>query len=82
MKDVKTNPLEKANHAFTGHKLIRILKTNGQLLEPGFITIMYGDVAFRVQPSYVDHDSQFVRMDDIQDIIFVDRQGHGSRGSR
>ena len=71
MKELHLHPIEKANEAFAGHKLIQIRKTNGQLMEPGFITIMYGDVAFRVQPSFMKHDSVFIRLDDIQEIIFL-----------
>ncbi len=70
MKEAEPRPLEKANHAFADHRLIRILKNDGELLEPGFITIMYGDIAFRVQPSFQDRDSEFVRMADIRDILF------------
>ena len=71
MKELHLHPIEKANQAFAGHKLIQIRKIDGQLLEPGFITIMYGDVAFRVQPSFMKHDSVFIRVDDIQDITFM-----------
>ena len=70
MNNVNVLASEKAYQAFTDHKLVRILKTNEQLLEPGYIIIMYGDVAFRIQPKYLQHDSLFVRLSDIKDILF------------
>ncbi len=64
-------PVEKASYAFAGRKVIRVKKTTGQFLEPGYITSLYGDVAFRMKPLHLKHDSQFIRMADIADIVFV-----------
>jgi hypothetical protein len=66
-------PLAKAQEAFSKRQLIRVLKTNGQILEAGHIIIMYGDVAFRIQPELEDHDSQFIRVSEVSDIQFEDR---------
>lgn len=63
-------PATKAIQAFTHRKLIRIKKINGKLLEPGYIIIMYGDIAFRMQPRHSGHESLFIRMAEIKDILF------------
>jgi hypothetical protein len=65
-------PLEKAQEAFTSRRAIRIRTLDGQLLETGYIMIMYGDVAFRIQPELAYHESQFVRLSEIADIEFID----------
>ena len=65
-----TFPAIKAIQAFTHRKLVRIKKVNGKLLEPGYIIIMYGDIAFRMQPKRSSHESQFIRMAEIKDILF------------
>jgi hypothetical protein len=70
MNNVNLVASEKAYQAFADHKLVRILKHNDQLLEPGYIIIMYGDIAFRIQPKYLQHDSFFVRLAEIKDILF------------
>jgi hypothetical protein len=62
-------PADKAMRAFTNRKLVRIRKLNGKLLEPGYIIIMYGDIAFRMQPRRSGHESQFIRMAEIKDIV-------------
>jgi hypothetical protein len=67
-------PLSKAVEAFTEHKLVKIRKFNGQLLKSGYITIMYGEVAFRMQPRLIHDESQFIRMDEIKDIVFDDQE--------
>jgi len=69
MDQVATYPLSKAIEAFTDHKLIRIQMINGKLLEPGYIIIMYGEIAFRIQPRHESHESQFIRMAEIKDIL-------------
>jgi hypothetical protein len=68
MEELKPNSLEKIDEAFTRHQLISIRKINGEILEPGYIVIRYGDVAFRVQPKHLNFDSQFVRLSEIEDI--------------
>jgi hypothetical protein len=69
MNQVTTYPLNRAIEAFTDHKMVSIQMADGKLLEPGYIIIMYGEIAFRIQPLQQSHESQFVRMSEIKDII-------------
>ncbi len=69
MNELKMLPLEKIHKAFADHKTIKIRKNNGQVLEPGYVMIMYGDIAFRIQPKQVRHESHFIRMDEVRDVV-------------
>lgn len=73
MRKRYVHPVEKASDAFAGRKVIRVKKISGQFLEPGYITSLYGEIAFRIKPLQAKHDSQFIRMADIADIVFVDQ---------
>jgi hypothetical protein len=60
--------MEKAVVAFNDHQVIRVVKKNGQLVGPGHIMIMYGEVAFRMQLISVN-ESCFIRMEEISEIL-------------
>ena len=60
--------LEQALKAFTHHELVSIRKKDGQCISPGYILIMYGDVAFRMQSASPELDSHFVSISDIEEI--------------
>jgi hypothetical protein len=60
--------LEQALKAFTHHKLVSIRKKDGQRISPGYILIMYGDVAFRMQSASPELNSHFVSICDIEEI--------------
>ena len=70
INEISLHPKDKALQAFTEHKLVRILTTNNDLLEAGYIVIMYGEVAFRIQPKHVKHESQFIRLEEVKDVLF------------
>ena len=62
--------LQATLNAFSGHALIRVKKTNGELLGPGYIAIMYGQVAFRIYPKDIARGSHFIRMEEVSEILF------------
>jgi hypothetical protein len=65
----KTTPiLEQALKAFTYHHAVTLTKTDGQQIAEGYILIMYGDVAFRIQDIPPGRDSHFVSVSDIDQI--------------
>ena len=71
---MKTNPhntqvLESTTRAFTNHSLVKVKKSNGEVLGPGYIAIMYGDVAFRMYSKNVNEGSHFVRIEEIADLL-------------
>lgn len=68
IEEIVSDPLENVLHAFTDHLLISVRKHSGTLLGPGYIMIMYGEIAFRFQVNE-SNESHFVRMEEISDII-------------
>jgi hypothetical protein len=69
MKPPVTHALEQALKAFTYHAAISVRKKDGQLIAPGYIMIMYGDLAFRMQAKSPGVDSHFVSIADIEEIL-------------
>lgn len=69
MKKVQTYALEKALKAFTYHQAVRIKKKDGEPIETGYIMIMYGDLAFRMQPKKDRGESQLVSISEIEEIL-------------
>ena len=63
-----TYSLETAIRAFHQHLTITIKLTNGKVIGPGHIVIMYGDVAFRMQEEK-SNESHFIRIDDVEEIV-------------
>ena len=61
--------LSLAHHAFEDRALIRVKKSNGIVLGPGYIAIMYGQVAFRLYPKDVTEGSHFVRLEDVVEVL-------------
>lgn len=55
--------------AFHKHSLIKVKKITGQIVGPGYIAIMYGDVAFRMYSEPVNQGSHFVRIEEIAEIL-------------
>jgi hypothetical protein len=55
--------------AFHKHSLIKIRKTNGQIIGPGHIAIMYGEVAFRLYSEPVSQGSHFLRIEEIAELL-------------
>ena len=70
MKNLVTSALEQALKAFTDHELVSIRKKDGQYISPGYILIMYGDVAFRMQSKSPDRSSHFVSISEIEEIVY------------
>lgn len=68
MKRNTTPPLEQVLKAFTYHQLVSITKRDGERLAEGYILIMYGDVAFRIQNVSEDGASHFVSVAEIEEI--------------
>lgn len=68
IKQLAIQPIEKVIRAFNDHQQITVRKTNGQLLGPGHIMIMYGEVAFRMQLKDTN-ESHFVRIEEIDEIM-------------
>jgi hypothetical protein len=69
MTNQTTPTLEQALKAFTYHEAVSIRKKDGQQMAPGYIMIMYGDVAFRMQSKAPGLDSYFVSICDIDEIV-------------
>jgi hypothetical protein len=69
MRTPATPTLEQALKAFTYHEAISVRKKDGQCIAPGYIMIMYGDVAFRMQSKSPGLDSYFVSICDIDEIL-------------
>ena len=61
--------LQQVMNAFTIHQSIRVRKNTGELLGPGYIAIMYGEVAFRMYSKTVSKGSHFIRMEEISEIL-------------
>lgn len=68
MKRPTTPALEEALKAFTYHQRVSLTKKNGEHLGEGYILMMYGDVAFRMQDASPGHESHFVSVCDIAEI--------------
>lgn len=68
IKQLTFQLIEKVIRAFNDHQQIMVRKTDGKLLGPGHIMIMYGEVAFRMQIKDTN-ESHFVRIEDIDKII-------------
>jgi hypothetical protein len=69
MNTLAAPALEQALKAFTYHKAISVRKKDGQFIGSGYIMIMYGDIAFRMQGKAPDLDSHFVSIADIDEIL-------------
>jgi hypothetical protein len=61
--------VKQISEAFTSHLPITVRKTNGEIIGPGFIAIMYGSVAFRMYPKTTGDMSHFVRIEEVAEII-------------
>lgn len=68
MKNATTPALEQALKAFTYHQPVSLTKKDGEHIGEGYILIMYGDVAFRMQDVSPERDSHFVSICDIDEI--------------
>jgi hypothetical protein len=68
MKNASRHALEQALKAFTYHQPVSLTKKNGEHISEGFILIMYGDVAFRMQDIASGRDSHFVSISEIEEI--------------
>ena len=68
MNKTSTPILEQALRAFTYHYAVKLIKTDGQQIAEGYILIMYGDVAFRIQDLSPGRESHFVSVCDIDQI--------------
>jgi hypothetical protein len=68
MKKNDSPSLELALKAFTFHQPVSLKKKNGEFISEGYILIMYGDVAFRMQDLSPNRDSHFVTISDIEEI--------------
>jgi hypothetical protein len=68
IKEIVSDPLQNVLQAFTDHLLISVRKQSGTVLGPGYIMIMYGEIAFRFQVNE-SNESHFIRMEEIGDII-------------
>ena len=66
--------LEQALKAFTYHEAVSVRKKDGQCIAPGYIMIMYGDVAFRMQSKSPSLDSYFVSISDIEEILVAEEE--------
>lgn len=64
----QTPPLEQVLKAFTYHQPVSITKKDGVHLAEGYVLIMYGDVAFRMQDISPGNDSHFVSVSEIDEI--------------
>jgi hypothetical protein len=69
IKEVESHSRDHVIQAFNDHLPIVVRKVNGQVFGPGYIVIMYGEIAFRMQLRDTN-DSFFIRMEDIQEIVF------------
>lgn len=65
---VKAN-VKLIQEAFHKHMLIKIRKTGGQIVGPGYIAIMYGEVAFRLYSEPVSQGSHFLRVEEIAELL-------------
>jgi hypothetical protein len=69
IKEVESHSLDRAIQAFNDHLPITVRKMNGEVFGPGYIMIMYGEIAFRIQLENVN-DSFFIRTEEIAEIDF------------
>jgi hypothetical protein len=68
--------LEQALKAFTYHQPVSLTKKNGERIGEGYILIMYGDVAFRMQDASPGRNSHFVSLCDIAEISVHEPGSH------
>jgi hypothetical protein len=58
---------ETALRAFAEHFPITIKLTDGKAIGPGYIVMMYGDIAFRMQEE--NDSSHFVRVSEVNELV-------------
>jgi len=55
--------------AFHKHTLVKIRTKQGKVIGPGYIAIMYGEVAFRLYSEPVNHGSYFLGVEEEAEVL-------------